>query len=183
MVVTAIFVILTGVVLANNTRFSNMIVLQNLAHDIALSIREAQVYGIAVRQCDESKTAGCADLTDKFDLAYGVHFKAGEPSFELFADINNSGAYDPGETVLATTIKSGYSVTSVSTENTQGALTTPTDLDIAFRRPEPDACIEGDFDEDGDCIGGHNRATIVVQSNSGITATIMVESTGQISVQ
>ena len=52
MVVTAIFVILSAVVLANNSRFGNVIVLQNLAHDISLSVREAQVYGIAVRRYD-----------------------------------------------------------------------------------------------------------------------------------
>lgn len=190
MVVTAIFVILTGVVLANNSRFSSRILLQNLASDIALSIREAQVYGIAVRRCDPTITPVCVSLNDNaFDLAYGVHFVLGDsvtPSrFELFADVDNSATYDPGETILSTTLASGYQIAGLSVfDAVSGSESVRTELNIAFRRPEPDACIEGEFDlAESECLSTYGRARIVVRANNGDESTITVESTGQISVQ
>lgn len=185
MVVTAIFVILSGVVLANNSRFGNLIVLQNLAHDIALTIRQAQIYGIAVKRCDPTATPLCPVLDQQFDVSYGTHFTPGETTFELFVDLDDNAAYDPGETVLASTITAGYAITDVCVTN---AITSNEDCDlsalnIAFRRPEPDACIEGAFDADGECISPYGRASIVVQSNRGDEIEITVESSGQISVQ
>ncbi len=174
MVVTGIFVILTGVVLANNSRFGNVIVLQNLAHDIALAIRQAQVYGIAVR--------GSAS---NFDVAYGVHFTQGTSAFELFTDASLNGSYDPGETLLATTIGGGYRISNVcvtpaaigSSEN----CSVP-ELNVVFLRPEPDACINGVI-SNNECTSIYRQARIEVSSNKGDTAEVIVESTGQISAQ
>src|SRR3989344_9303934 len=45
LVVTGILVLISGLVLANNTRFGGAILLKNLAYDVGLSIREVQVYG------------------------------------------------------------------------------------------------------------------------------------------
>lgn len=173
MVVTAIFVILSAVVLANNTRFGNLIVLQNLAHDMALSIREAQIYGIAVRRFG----------TSQFDLGYGMHFSRGS-SYELFADTNRNGIWDPGETVKTTTIAGGFRVDDLcAPEGTCGR----DRLDLLFLRPEPDACISTDgavtLNAQRECISATQRASIVVSSARDDRATIVVEASGQISVQ
>jgi hypothetical protein len=185
MVVTAIFVVLTGVVLANNTRFGNVIVLQNLAHDIALSIRQAQVYGIAVRRCDPSVTANCPAIENQFDVSYGMHFAEGSQAFELFVDVDDDASYTAGETVLSNTIAAGYRIRELCVTPANGGAEECglDDLNVAFRRPEPDACINGTFDEDGDCISPYGSARIVVESNRDDTATVLVYSTGQISVQ
>ncbi len=175
MVVTGIFVILTGVVLANNSRFGNVIVLQNLAHDIALAIRQAQVYGIAVR--------GSAS---NFDVAYGVHFTQSTSVFELFADTTLDGTYDPGETLLATTIAGGYRISLMcvvlTTAGEGGACTQVAELNVVFLRPEPDACING-LISGTVCQSQYRQARIVLSSNKGDTAEVIVESTGQISAQ
>src|SRR3989344_4615422 len=42
MVVTGILVVITSLILANNTRFGGAVLLENLAYDIALSMRKAQ---------------------------------------------------------------------------------------------------------------------------------------------
>lgn len=181
---TAIFVVLSGVVLANNSRFSNIIVLQNLAHDIALSIRQAQVYGIAVKRCDPLVTPLCPAI-NQFEVAYGVHFTSTVAAFELFVDVDNSGAYDPGETILSNTIAGGYRIDDLCVTAAIGGAETCglDDLNVVFRRPEPDACINGSFNSDDECVSLYNRARIVVQSNRDDTVTVLVESTGQISVQ
>lgn len=172
MVVSAIFVVLSAIVLANNARFGNVIILQTLAHDIALGVRESQIYGIAVRRFGESN----------FNVAYGMHFAPGN-TYELFADVNANGIWDSGETVKSTTIAGGYSISELCTsEETCGF----TRLDITFRRPEPDACISMNaaVTRDGDdCISALERGMVVVKSNSDDESTIFVYSSGQISVQ
>ena len=173
LVVTAIFVILSGVVLANNSRFGNRIVLQNLAHDIALSIREAQIYGIAVKRYG----------VDQFNTGFGMHFAPGS-GYELFADVNKNGIWDAGETVKATSIAAGYQISDIcAPDSTCGA----TRLDVLFRRPEPDACISTNgtvtLNDQQICMSSLTRATITITSNRDDRATIVVESSGQISVQ
>jgi len=172
MVVSAIFVILSAVVLANHGRFGNLIVLQNLAHEIALSIRQAQVYGISVQRYG----------ADEFDVGYGVYFTSAQPNtYFLFADaIGSNGTYDGGETVRSTQIAGGYVIDDLCVWPNGGASYTcgVTDLHILFVRPEPDALIRT-------VAGGplYDRARIDVKANSGDEVSIVVERSGQISVQ
>src|SRR3989344_3825107 len=70
LVVTAILGIVSTLVLANNTRFGGAVLLENLAYEIGLSVRKAQVYGIAVRRFGE---------TD-FSAGYGIHFNSAMPT-------------------------------------------------------------------------------------------------------
>ncbi len=53
--------------LANHERFNSSILLDSLAYDIALSIREAQVYGLSVR-----------GINADFQVGYGVALFFGE---------------------------------------------------------------------------------------------------------
>lgn len=173
MVVSAIFVILSAVVLANNSRFGNAIVLQNLAHDIALNVRESQVFGIAVRRYGDNT----------FNVAYGMHFALGN-AYLLFADLNANGIWDTGETVKSTTIMGGYTIAEICTAvDTCGF----TQLDVVFKRPEPDACISMNGvvtrDGDGECVSAIERGIVVVRANSDDEASIVLEASGQISVQ
>lgn len=183
MVVGAVFALLSAIVLANNSRFGNVIVLQNLAHDMGLTIREAQVYGISVKRCDSTEVTGCT-TENQFKLAYGMHFVQNSANYQLFADLDASGAYTSEETVKDLVIAGGYRVsdmclrTSASSDDTCGQ----SELNIVFLRPEPDACINGVF-VDSRCVSNFVRAKIIVASNRDDHATIIVERSGQISVQ
>ncbi|MEK7098313.1 MAG: hypothetical protein AAB908_00265 [Patescibacteria group bacterium] len=173
MVVTAIFVLLSAVVLANNSRFGNIIVLQNLAHDMALSIREAQTYGIAVRRYS----------TGQYNVGYGMHF-AGGTGYQLFADVNTNGMWDPGEEISTVSIAGGYQISDMCAPPPGSCGLSR--IDILYKRPEPDACIGKNgvaSVSGGACISTITRGTIVVMSPRGDTATIVIEKSGQISVQ
>lgn len=177
MVVVAIFLVITGIILANNSRFNSSVLLDSLAYDIALSIREAQVYGLSVQT-----------FNSNFQVGYGVDFSASSPnSYILFADVNENNHYDPGtDTVLDTYavgvghfIKSfcgtyANSTTQCSTDSS-GPIT---QLDIVFLRPEPDANMSSSLSS-----GYYSSVQIVVGSlTGGETRTITIQSTGQISV-
>lgn len=190
LVVIGIIVVISGIVLANNNRFGGIVQLQNLAYDIALSIRQAQVYGISVSRFNNSTT---------FAAAYGMHFETVSPNnYILFGDVNPppNGTYDVGapvsEIVQSTTIQSGYTIAYLfvtppgGTESATGTVTT---LDITYRRPNPDACIRKNadivtFSVKGRCISGINeQARIVVRSPRGDLKNVLIYTSGQISVQ
>lgn len=75
MVTLAIFVMMTTVVLGNYPKFNNKIALEMLAQNMALSIREAQVYGISVRATNVNSS--------KLSPSYGMHFIG--PTYTSFA--------------------------------------------------------------------------------------------------
>ena len=170
----SIFIIITSVVLAKYQGFNGGVVLTNLAYDIALSIRQAQVYGISVR---ESATG-----SSNFGLRYGIHFDSGNPtSFILFIDTNSNDKYDNGELIETNSIRQDNAISDFCGITSAGGNqcwknSTVTSLDITFLRPNPDALINTN-------IGGNYRsATITVSSPRGTSRTVRVENTGQISV-
>lgn len=182
-VVTGILALISSLVLVNNNRFGGEILLKNLAYDVALSVREAQIYGIAVRRFGSSD----------FGAGYGVYFNRDTPStYILFADVFPSmagnGLYDPGqgEIVESMSIHGGFRIVNVcgvpagaAEENCE--LST---LNVLFKRPDPDAFISAN-----DVSGIENpsalyeRGRIIFESPRGDQASVIVEATGQIAVQ
>ena len=170
--VTAIMILITGLVLANNNKFNGTILLQNVAYDIALSIREAQVYGISVQNFNGSYTA-----------PYGMHFQrdgSNSSVYVLFADaVTVNGTYDTGELVQSTTLSGGYQIHDLCATPPEGAeVCGLTSLDITFVRPEPDAYIRSPVYN-----GLNSAARIEITSASGGMRNIVIGSNGQISVQ
>lgn len=191
-VVVAIITIITSVVLVNNGKYGGSVLLQNLAYDIALSIRQAQVYGISVRGFNSGD----------FSAGYGMHFSIDDKiHYELFADKNGNGLFNSSlvpsedENVLPSpyVIGRGYSIVKLCAPagtNSSGC-NSVRQLDVMYKRPEPDAHISarngsGGGDEQS-CILHPNQCQesgrIVVESPRGDIKSIVVEATGQISVQ
>lgn len=178
LVVTGILVIISSIMLANNAAFGGIITLRNLTYDIAISVREAQIYGISVRRFG----------TDEFEAGYGVHFRSSSPtSYILFADAghNGSGADDglysgESEQVEVFTIGRNYQIDDLCVTTPGAAEMTCglQKLDVVFIRPEPDAHIRYN---DNSTL--NQRARIDVRSPRGDVASIFIEATGQISVQ
>ena len=181
-VVTGILALISSLILANNNRFGGETLLRNLAYDIALSVRQAQVYGIAVRRFAD----------DEFNTGYGMYFnKDTATTYVLFADAypggGGNGLYDPGENELveATTMQKGFHIADLcATSDGVSEICGIDTLHILFKRPEPDAYIS---------INGvsgtlnptalHERGRIIIESPRGDRFSVVVEATGQISVQ
>jgi len=182
LVVMAIFMLITGIILANNTKFNSSALLGSLAYDVSLSIREAQVYGLSVQTFGSKFSATGYNI----QVGYGIHFDATTPtSYFLFADSNANKYYDSADTVLQTyTVGTNHFIKSFCGINSYGQQDCSDDgdspinhLDIVFFRPNPDANISPTN------YGPSSSAKIVVASPSGETRTITVQSTGQISVK
>lgn len=188
----AIFAVLFGIIMAHHARFGGAVTLNNLAYEIALSVRQAQVYGLSVKEFEPG--------TGEFHDGYGVHFdRTSDTTYVLFADRDPDGGgpllpnntYDPNpgcgaigsECIEQFTIGRGNRITDICAAPSfvpdHCFSTADIDfLDILFLRPDPDAVIISDATPPG----GYSSATITVVSPEGITQDIVTRVTGQISV-
>jgi hypothetical protein len=167
------------------------VLLENLAYDIALSIRQAQVYGISVQGFNTG-------VANTFSAGYGVHFDssaANQHSYWTFADaLTVNGMYDcpiPGsqatcELVQSTALERGFYISKLCAPagSNSATCTSVTKLDILFQRPQPDALISAGGVS---CISSpftcYTDARIVIVSPRGDLDSIVVSGNGQISVQ
>jgi len=136
------------------------------------------VYGISARSF----------LGAEFASGYGAYFNLtdGDNFFFLYTDIDSSNFFTPGgenpEWVETYSIGRGYTMdricvpTGPTTESCN-----VTELDILFQRPEPDAIIRASINGSGFTV--YDRATVVFESPQGKKLSVLVETTGQISVQ
>lgn len=181
MVTISVFVILSTMALVNFRTVDNSIVLQNVAHQVALITRKAQISGISVQ--------GFGSGASEVFPSYGVHFDTlNTTSFVLFSDTSLANKLFDGtcpkvfptdECVQRYTLAKGYTIQQLcGNQKTGGPLATCalTSLDISFTRPNPDALIIGSG-------VGFSDGEIVIQSKAGVTKTIVVWRTGQISIQ
>lgn len=206
LVVISIVAILTGVILIDNRKYKSSLSTQNLADDIALSIRKAQSYAVGVY--------GNESL---FDSGYGVHFAvvskedSSNPklsdgtnkSFVLFKDIAYDNMYNKktgggfsvnscgspsleNECLEILEIKSSDTINSIEVTYNNTMKTYPGAIDITFKRPnlEPTFCITND-NNDGICNNNSSSVesvTINVKNINGTSKKITIWKNGQISV-
>jgi prepilin-type N-terminal cleavage/methylation domain-containing protein len=195
--------VITAIVVFNQGDFSDRVSLNNVANEIDLQIREAQVYGTSVREYKPS--------TSEFNVAYGVHFNLGNTgssnsSFISFVDRSpQDGLY--GTPTLACTPFTAPSPECVSRYNLTRN-NTITDLcvikdtgdsttacyktaligriDITFVRPNPNAVINF-FKNDGtsanSLYSNFLGAKIELTSPKSNKQYIYIYTTGQISIQ
>jgi len=200
--VITIFLILTAVIIADNSKLKTSATLQNLADDIALSVRKVQSLAVGVRGLN----SGGGNV---FDSGYGVHFSLdsntaythlGSPKdFILFMDTTNNNIYDENpnnsdcgnpetgenECIEVLSIKSSDKISAVNLM-INGKLESKTSgtLDIVFKRPklEPSFCYM-DSSSSYDLSVGISYIEIVIQNDKTLsTKIITVYSTGQIAI-
>jgi prepilin-type N-terminal cleavage/methylation domain-containing protein len=71
MVVMTLVTILATVIIFNHQKFNDNLELTNLSYEVALSLRQAQVYGVSVKEFKEGTTE-----EQRFGTPYGVHFNS-----------------------------------------------------------------------------------------------------------
>lgn len=95
-VIMSIFAIMVGVVLFNFAGFRSTVTMENLAHDIALSIRQIQVSSGATRSIDSP------DYEAPRGIAFfeGVGVNGWGNRFVIFEDTVRDSAYSSGDDLL-----------------------------------------------------------------------------------
>jgi len=186
MVVISIFMIITGITIFNYGKFDSSSSVQNLADDIALTVRRAQGYAIGVHGIGSS-----------FDEGYGVRFttstngqgnSGSNTSFVLFADTNNNFEYDNYLNSVCGSFQNGdecLEVLNIKSADEIKGIFLPGDsvskstVDITFKRPNPEPI----FYVDGYPQGvNYIKIKISSSSNDGLDKYITISNNGQISV-
>ncbi|PIP86991.1 hypothetical protein COW81_02665 [Candidatus Campbellbacteria bacterium CG22_combo_CG10-13_8_21_14_all_36_13] len=176
LVTIGIFGMITSIVFTNQSDFNSSIKLTNLAYEVALKVREAQTYGVSVREFGAGN----------FDLGYGVYFSQDSPTtFIFFGDFSGNYKYGPSttETVDSLSIAGEFKMEKFCVINNSGLETcsstsgTTKELNIVFKRPKQDAIISTNLG------GGYKSARVILTSNAGGQRVVRVDSSGQIYVE
>lgn len=194
-VVIAIFVIISSVTLFKQSKFSSDILITNTAYEIALAIREAQVFGSGSKQGGE--------VSENRSKSFGVFFGSNEEqTFLLFSELPiiseglkvYSSAFDPDDENFSIeeeirlnrdqrindfcVISGTEDVENSEKCKNQGEIE---GLSISFVKPNLNPVIKG---HDGTDIELYDSAKIIVESDLGDKCrTVIVNSVGQISVE
>lgn len=185
-IVISIVTYLMSVVLYNYTVFNDRLSLTSAAKEMLIAIRQAQSYGINVRE----------GAVGDFSRFYGIYVDpTNSPnSYYIFTDKNNNELYDDSLGVCSTSneclekidLRNGISITSFSlTGSTCPGNNSARVLYVTFRRPNPDTFVY--YTNAGGkvktCPTSSNPTSIVLTSPKGNTLTISIEPTGQVSMQ
>jgi len=182
-VVTAIIGTIMSIVFTSQSTFNKTLILKNTAYDIALTLRNAQTYGLG------SRVQGTP-----LNVGYGVHFNKGADSFTLFADTYpntpschsavdaSSPDAQPGDCVYTASdqkvtdykIGNGILVSDLCKYvNYAWSCGGTSSVDVVFARPNTETFIRADS-------SAYPSVCIILSSPQGGTRAVKVSSAGQI---
>lgn len=184
-IVVFFMLVLTSITVFNHRKFDSSIELKSQALEIALTIREAQVYALSARSSDK----GSVDVTT-FRYAYGVFFdKANhndaymfyvnktdnDPATNFwFNDANWDCTTPGGECEKKSDLTAGYTISDLCVD---GACNQD-DVSVSFKRPDPEAIIRNSND-----TVDWDEVVIELSSPKGKTVNIHATKAGQIYVE
>lgn len=179
MVTIGIVTVMMGIILFENSKFNQSIILTNTAYEIALVARQAQVFGLSSR----ANVSGSS-----FGQGYGISASsvAGQnDTVRLFAD-NNNWYYEASEEITGG-VKMGRGIRIVAvcfkTATLECNTNNRTATNVIFKRPNPEANIR---DSLGNEVPGVKSVNININTNDGIVANmrcVVIDRSGQISVK
>jgi prepilin-type N-terminal cleavage/methylation domain-containing protein len=166
MVTMAIVILVTGISLARYGSFNNSVLLKSQAYELALDIRQTQLYGVSV-----------TSQTGDFNSPFGIVFTENSNSYVLFQD-DGDYVFESGEQVGESyTIDPRFEITGLTTSC--GSASTVSTLTIVFERPDFDAIMRGPG------CGGATSAGITISAvaDASVLRTVIIRASGLISVQ
>jgi len=184
-----IIALITAIVVYNQGDFSDQVALSNNVHEIEILVREAQVYGISVRESSPSSGV--------FSLAYGVDFNllsGGGNNFIIsFIDTDQNGYFtqtgqmcQPGvnECQIRYNITRNNTISSLNAIQSNDVLAPVSRIAFTYLRPNPAARFK--FYNSGASevtYPGHKGARITFLSPKGKTQNIYIYTTGEVQIQ
>ena len=196
LMVLAIFTIITSVVIFQYGEFNSKTIMSNMAYEVALSIRQAQVYSLSVR--------GEAGATS-FDNHYGVYINKDTSDKEIafFIDRRADNGDDPdgicssgstnclacmdgGECLEKISLTRDITIDSICLDTSINPIEDDgtcngdiiDDVTITFERPNPNAVIYSE-----NVLKPNSSVAIILTTSFGNKRAIVVRPSGQISVQ
>lgn len=198
----AIMLIITTMVVSNQKQFGSGAVLKNIVNNISLTLREAQIYGISVKQIGTHT----ANTTNAFSSGFGLHFNINatptgdntayiffvdkDPNLDPKVAPNPDNMYGSGiscptvstsECLDKIVLGQGHTVSDICTIRSGTEECFYNSLDITFKRPAVEASLI--FDANQGNSSGLNVACVEISAPDGKKNSIVVYTTGQISIK
>ncbi len=183
-------VILTTLAFGHST-YTEVAALNNLADTMALDIREAQVYGIAVKELD----TGSSNFSTPYGVSFSLLGSGSNAAYIIFADRDSDHAYDgtwacdtggSAECLRRVDLTQGIYIDSLCNIKPNNIVSCDfvRRADVTFVRPNAEATITF-FLSDGTSYNPANPIgeQITLKSPSGLTKKVKVYFSGQVSVQ
>lgn len=180
-----------AMVISNQSTYTDLVALTNLADEISLTIFQAQAYGIGVKEFSPAS----GDFTISYGLTFSLLGSGSASAYLLFADRNDNKIYDgdwscltggASECVGKVNISRGNIIDSLCVVRISGLdqCNVASRIDISFARPRTEAQLVF-FNNGGQVFSPSNvkGVRIVLKSPGGSTRSVVVYETGQISVQ
>ncbi|MEI6396649.1 MAG: type II secretion system protein [Candidatus Taylorbacteria bacterium] len=181
----SIFVAMTVLMIVKFGNFDQSILITNLIYDVALVMRTAQTYGLSV--------ASSPGMQSDFQFAYGVDFSTaattgidntvpGNTRVIMFADSGvDTGIYEgsgPSRDTQVNTynITRNTKVTSLCIGASDTNCSEVTQLDVSFKRPNPEAIISASG------FLNQQYARITITGTDKSTRSLEVHGNGQVSI-
>lgn len=178
LITSVIIGIVSAIIVVRYGAFNSSVLLKNQAYEIALSLREAQVFTISSRGQGN-------DFRDE----YGVYFEnLPAQDFVIFIDLDKDRIYDGGnELIEVVTLDSRFRISDLclltSGDTPDCSAGGITNLSVMFARPDFDA----EFVASGNPQPFETRvqASVELSTTDGgpIIRNVLVSSAGQISVE
>lgn len=186
LITIAIAMALLSIVLYDYVGFNDKQALSAAAQEMVLAIRQAQSYGINVRETSMG--------TNDFSKSYGIYFNpSSSPNdYYLFVDKNGDRKYNDTigscsgtECVEKVTFRNGVTVSSISISgSTCPSDNLATSLTVTFLRPNPDATMTfANSSGSTVCTSQSLNGQATLRSRNGLTKIVGVDPTGQIYIQ
>lgn len=176
-VVIGIVIVLASITLANFPEFSERIGIEQEVGKLALSLRKAQVYALAVREFQ---------LGSKVFPPYGVNVSTNDRRhFTLFGDLNSSNRFESflAESVEIFSVEKRMEIHEIcgNSQSIPIGSCSLSSADIVYIRPAPSIVLTG-------VVGGiplrYNDIKVVFTTFDGsIRKSVIIWSTGQISIE
>lgn len=176
-------VLMTTLVVQQN-KWNDNLALSTQAYELALMIRQAQIYSLAVKEL--ASASG-----DKFNVGYGVYFDQNYTRYIMFGDKNVNGKYDTGENIETKTFTKGVLIDRFCGTKGGGAESDVCSngsgnvafMHVSFLRPALKAntyLLNNGSNPSNNVI---SPAIIHLKSPGGLLKIVKVEANGQIYVQ
>lgn len=190
LVVLAIFTILTAVIMFNYGQFNSQTIMTNMAYEVALTTRQAQVYSLGVRGDD-----------DDFNKRYGIFINlTNDKNFIFFRDENETGSCEEdgvfcsvcpigGECLNKYTLTRDIFIEKICVSSTGNEPIDSSgvcngepvsDIAITFERPNPDGVFKS---QTSGAPSNIKSVAIVLKTKFGNQRAVVVQNSGQISVE
>lgn len=185
-----IMAVILTVVVSKQSIYMDSAALSNLADEISLTISQAQAYGIGVKEF----SPGSSEFSASYGLTFSLLGSGSNSAYLSFADRNGNNIYDgnwscsiesTSECLERIDISRGNYIESLCVVRTSDAdICNIGRVDISFARPNTEAQLKF-FNNGGQSYNpsGIKGARIVLESPGGLSRSVVVYTTGQISVQ